>query len=538
MSSVSANDHRRAVSGAATPLHGGSGAPGQAAAIPAPPLVQVRNLSKTFGATRALGNVSLQFLAGEIHCVLGENGAGKSTLGKIIGGLHGADSGEVLLAGVPVSFQSPRQAREAGVAMVYQELSLAPDLSVRANLWLGAEGARSPLTLTTRAREAALAARTLERLGLDIDPDQRVKDLPVAIQQLIEIGKSLMFAPKVVIFDEPTAMLGAVEKRKYFDVLRALRAQGIASILVTHHIDDVLEVGDRVTVMRNGSVVDSFAMTPEVDGDTILERLTGKRGMTAPAPRAKRRCDTFLEIDGVPTRDAVGRLSAGRGEIVGFYGVVGCGAEAILHGLVGLASGNARSYRLDGRPYRPRSTVDALARGVAYLPPGRARNGILPSRSIRENLMLTQLRWFSRGGVVSAAREQRHAGAMLAECQVKFHDAENVITSLSGGNQQKVLVARAMAAATALLVLEEPTAGVDIEAKHHIHQRIKAIADSGVTVVVMSSDLPETIALCDTVYTMFAGTVIGKYQHPTESSQPFIIADVLGQGNDAAVVAA
>ena len=223
-------------------------------------LVQVRGLQKAFGATRALVNVSTDFRAGEIHCVLGENGAGKSTLGKILGGLYQADAGELLIEGEKVSFTSPRAAHAAGVAMVYQELSLAPDLSVRANLWLGAEAASSPFSSISRRKEHERAASVVRKLGIEVDLEQPVGQLPVAIQQLIEIGKSLMFSPRVIVFDEPTAMLGAVEKQKFFDVLRQLRGEGVAAVLVTHHIEDVMAVSDRVTIMRNGQVVDSFPM--------------------------------------------------------------------------------------------------------------------------------------------------------------------------------------------------------------------------------------------------------------------------------------
>jgi ribose transport system ATP-binding protein len=500
---------------------------------PFEPLLQIRNLTKSFGATPALVGVTLQFLPGEIHCVLGENGAGKSTLGKIAGGLYRADEGEMLLGGEPVAFASPREARAAGIAMVYQELSLAPHLSVRANLWLGSEKARFPLSFTAARRERERAQAVLLQLGLgDLDGERPVRELPVAVQQLIEIGKSLMAKPKVVIFDEPTAMLGAVEKSRFFHVLRGLRESGIASVLVTHHIDDVMAVGDHVTVMRNGSVVDSFAMTPEIDADTVVTRLTGKRHAHAGAQAQSIAWAPLLDIEGVPTADGRRTLSIGRGEIVGFYGVVGCGAETLVRGLCGLERDETLlpvTFRLEGRSYRPAGVNDALARGVAYLPAGRASNGILPSRSICDNLLLTQLQSLTRFGFLSPSRERARCAELLEQCQVKFGDAGERITSLSGGNQQKVLLARAMAGARKVLVLEEPTTGVDIDAKRQIHQRIRAIAATGVSVVMLSSDLPETLALCNTVVTMFAGSVAGIYCNPAERDQPSIVADVLGQ---------
>ena len=499
-------------------------------------LVQVRGLQKAFGATRALVDVSTDFRAGEIHCVLGENGAGKSTLGKILGGLYQADAGELLIEGEKVAFTSPRAAHAAGVAMVYQELSLAPDLSVRANLWLGAEAARSPFSSISRRKEHERAASVVRKLGIEVDLEQPVGQLPVAIQQLIEIGKSLMFSPRVIVFDEPTAMLGAVEKQKFFDVLRQLRSEGVAAILVTHHIEDVMAVSDRVTIMRNGQVVDSFPMAPDVSADRVVERLTGRKQQAdATAPSAPRGA-VVLDIEGISLRgEATGTLSLCKGQIVGFYGVVGCGAERILLGLAGLHLPGTLTFRLHGRSYQPRSPTQASALGVSYLPAGRAANGILPTRSILENLTLTSVRDFSRSGFVNTRRESLEGERLLSASQVKYADPHLPITSLSGGNQQKVLLARVMASARDLLLLEEPTAGVDIEAKQQIHQRIRAAAQHGLTVVVMSSDLAETIALCDTVHTIYRDTVVATYENPGPAAQPAIIADVLGQAPGTAI---
>jgi ribose transport system ATP-binding protein len=500
-------------------------------------VLQVRNLTKTFGATRALSGVSLKLFAGEIHCVLGENGAGKSTLGKIIGGLFSADEGDILMGAHAVHFSNPREARARGVAMVYQELSLAGHLSVRANLWLGSERQRFPLALTSARRERGRVQNVLGLLGLEgLDSERPVRDLPIATQQLVEIGKSLMFDPKVVIFDEPTAMLGAVEKRRFFEVIRTLRASRIAAVLVTHHIEDVMEVGDRVTIMRNGSVIDSFPMTDEVDAEKVVERLTGKRqkmATTLDKPRIALR--PLVEIESIPTAGGSRALSIGLGEIVGFYGVAGCGSDALVRGLVGLddrARSPSTTYRLNGAAFRPRSPAQALAQGVAYLPAGRASNCLMPTRSIKDNLLLTQFQSLSRFGFINPVRERDVCKKLLAECGVKFGHAEDRITSLSGGNQQKVLLARAMTSAKKLIVLEEPSAGVDIEAKAQIHERIRAIARSGVAVIMISSDLPEILGVCDTVVTMFAGDLVSLYLQPTAADQPAIIADVLGQRGD------
>lgn len=499
------------------------------------PLLRISGLSKRFGATQALNNVSIQFQAGEIHCVLGENGAGKSTIGKIISGLFPADEGIIWYDEHQVAFSSSREARNAGVVMVYQELSLAPDLSVRANLWLGAEKGKSLLSLTRKSQEAKRVTKVLTQLGLsEIDMEQAVGSFPVAIQQLIEIGKSLMSQPRVIIFDEPTAMLGAVEKARFFTVLRKLRAAGLASVLVTHHIEDVIAVSDRVTIMRNGQVIDGFPVTAMTDADFIVARLTGKASVSHSfSDKGTDKFFPLLDFENLPVSSGGNRVfSVGRGEIVGIYGVVGCGGEALLQSVVGYqptAKNASVQFRLDGHEWRPKSVSEALNKGVAWLPAGRASNGVYASLSIAENLMMTQLKGFTRGGFINIRQTEATAEVLLQKCGVKYADKHDLLTSLSGGNQQKVLLARAMASAQKVLVLEEPTAGVDIDAKHEIHQRIRALAATGVSVVMLSSDLTETMTLCDTVWTMFHGSIVRTYRNPDENEKASIIADVVGQ---------
>lgn len=495
-------------------------------------MIRVKNISKRFGATVALANVSAQFNAGEVHCVLGENGAGKSTLGKILGGLYRPDSGHIEIDGLVQEISSPKEAHKLGVAICYQELSLARHLSVRANLWLGAESSGHPFARIDKRGERDLAEQVLEKLGLDVDLEQPVGELPVAQQQLIEIGKALMLKPRVVVFDEPTAMLGAVEKRKFLDVLKRLRAEGVVVLLVTHHIEDVMAVSDRVTIMRNGRAVDSFAMRGGVTAEEVVERLTGKKRERQASAQVARSANgpLVLSIEGLRWRNGKSEpIRVCRGQIVSLYGVVGCGAEEIVAALAGQPSKCTAKFQLESSHYRPSSAAQALSAGVAYLPSGRAANCVFPTLSIAENLTLGNLGLFARFGVVSRAKEAQSAEAALREGGVKFNDASLSITSLSGGNQQKVLLARVMSAARTVVVLEEPTAGVDIDAKAQIHARIREAAQNGLTVILLSSDLEESIALSDVMYTMYRAEVASAYHSPSVSDQPNIIADVLGQ---------
>jgi ribose transport system ATP-binding protein len=395
---------------------------------------------------------------------------------------------------------------------------------------LGSEGARHPFARLDHKAETEQAKAFLARLGIDIDVEQHVRSFPVAVQQMVEIGKALMQNPRLVIFDEPTAMLGAFEKQKFFDVLRTLRREGVASVLITHHIEDVMDVSDRVSIMRNGKLVDSFAMDRGIDAELVLARLIGKKSQAATVRLNPFREEKFLQIEnGVQANGARISMSARRGEIIGLYGVVGCGPERIAHGLAGLADVRPWSFVIDGVTFKPRNPVEALRVGVAYLPAGRASNSIFPSRSIRENLNLAQLSRFSKFGLVSHRAERTATEELLRLFRVKYNHADDLITSLSGGNQQKVVLARVIARAEKLLVLEEPTAGIDIETKYEIHERIRELAGKGVTVILVSSDLIETITLCDSVFTMYSGGVVRKYTYPQLEDQAAIISDVLGQ---------
>ena len=502
--------------------------------VSGPPVVEVRGLGKRFAATLALDDVSVPFYAGEIHCVLGENGAGKSTLGKIIGGVHLKDFGDVLVDGNKVEIHGIADARRLGISVVHQDLSLAPDLSIRANLLLATETRRHPFARLPHALERARVQPILDKLQLRVDMEQRVCDLPVATQQMLEVAKALIRRPRMIVLDEPTAMLSELDKRQLFAVLRTLRNDGAALAFITHHIEDVNAVADRISILRNGRLVDSFKLTGAFDSDEMLEKLSGKP--IAPQNRATHRTSgsTLLQIDGL--RDQSGQpasVNIARGEILGLYGVVGCGAEHIARLLVGLERRSGLTARMDGVPLDLRDPAQALQRGIAYLASGRARNGILPTRSIRENLNLSALDRYARTGIVSRRRERAGTQAQLKASAVKFVDSEDTITVLSGGNQQKILVSRSLAGARHVLVLEDPTAGIDIGSKLEIHEAIRARARGGLAVVLISSDLIETILMADTLYTLFAGTIVHRYEKPTLDDQGAIVADVTGQSRPA-----
>ncbi|HVO15256.1 MAG TPA: sugar ABC transporter ATP-binding protein [Alphaproteobacteria bacterium] len=496
----------------------------------------VSGLAKAFGATQALAGAGLELRAGEVHALLGENGSGKSTLAKILAGIHRPDAGEIRVDGAPVAVGDVAEARRLGIAIVFQELSLLPDLSVADNLGLGREAARCLLGPVRRGAERARCAAVLGQLGLDIDPRRLVRRLSMAQKQMVEIAKALLLEPQLLILDEPTSSLTEHEKTQLFGVIRRLRTAGTAILYVTHHLREVLQIADRVSIMRDGRVVVSEPITAETTEDRLLALLVGRRP-EPPAADARAAFDeALLSIEAVSTASCPGgvSLSVRRGEIVGLYGVVGCGREAVARALVGLEPRLRGSVALAGAPVAPRTPAQALARGIGFLPSDRAENGILPNRPIRENLNLSRLRELARLAMISRGSERATTEAALGTLGVRYASAELPITTLSGGNQQKVLFGRAVAAAPLLLVLEDATAGIDVGAKRELYVQIRGWAAEGMGFLWLSSDVTETLLLCDRIYAMYDGRIVDELIAPTLADEDRLLSAVLGRRGAAA----
>lgn len=492
-------------------------------------LVSLENVSKRFGSTQAVKDVSLGFRAGEVHAVLGENGAGKSTVGKIMGGLVQPDEGRIFVDGKETRLRSVAEARGHGLAMVFQELSLVPDLTVRENIYLGTEAAAHPFSLLQRKAEEERCWALFKEYDFDFDLNARTRTLSVANQQLIEVVKALASRPRVLILDEPTAMLGVRENEKLMGIIRSARRQGMAVIFITHHVEEVIEVADRVSLMKDGALVESFMKTEDIDAATIVGKLVGKsRSMGAgkQMPSLGNEVLTIRNLSG-PHGEPI-ELSVSAGQVVGLYGVVGSGCETIGRGVVGLIDIRPSTMTLDGQAYRPGSPAQAARSGVSYLPSGRAANCVLPSRSTRENLMISQLDQTQAFGIMRSGAERQLTQTLLARFRTRYANYDDLITSLSGGNQQKVMIARSLGRASKLIVLEDPTAGVDIGSKQDIHELVRDRAAAGLGILLISSDLLETIAICDVIYTVIRGRIARKYEHPTIDDEPNIVADVLG----------
>ncbi len=503
-----------------------------AAPLPDDVVLSARGISKRFGATVVLRGASLDLRAGHVHVLLGENGAGKSTLGKIIAGLLPPDDGEITIGGVAGRSYSTRAARAAGVEIVLQELSLVPQLSVRTNLFLGHENRRSSFVPIDRRAEAQEASVLLRRFGLTCDPTAAVASLPMAERQLIEIAKAARSRPKIIVMDEPSSRLTQREKAALFATVRALRDAGTAVLYITHHLNEVAEIGDRVSAMRGGQIVETTDVSPALDEKELLRMLTGREIVAMRRAAATDAGRPLLDIAGLSVgglcRDI--DLRVGRGEIVGLYGVVGCGRAEIARSLVGLIKIKSGDITLAGQPFRPRSPAAAARAGVTYIPPDRKENGTFAPLDLAANLTLNNLTRYSRFGILGRAGERRAVEETLRRLTVRFQSVRQPIQGLSGGNQQKILFGRAIDRAPLLVVMEDPTAGIDAGAKLELYRLFEELTAVGISALLLSSDLDETIAVCHRVYTLFDGRIVGAYANPSPEDRQVILADVLGRG--------
>jgi ABC-type uncharacterized transport system ATPase subunit len=495
------------------------------AGVSVPPLLAVRDLSKRFGNTPALDGVSLEFRAGEIHAVLGENGAGKSTLMHILAGICGPDAGTVLLDGRPVVFNFPRAARDAGIGMVHQHFTLVETLTVAENLTLS-----SPQQTGWRYDSAAVAAEAralAEHVGLDLSPpESTVAELPVGARQRIEILKALAHAARVLILDEPTAVLTPQEVRKLFAMLRELRAQGRLIIFITHKLREVRECADRVTIMRRGCVVGTF--DPASLGENeMAERMIGDVVPARPCVAERARGDVVLNVAQLSARDERDlpalldvSFAVRAGEIFGIAGVDGNGQRELFEVLAGLRPPAGGAVSVRGSPVTDFTPRALLAAGIGHIPPDRQRDGLVLPMTVQENFLLsrTLLDRCSRRGLLKA-KAARNLSAEAARSSDVRGDLDEPARSLSGGNQQRVVVARALAQRPAVLVAANPSRGLDIAATRAVADALLDSAGDGCAVVLISTDLDEVLDLSDRVAVLSRGRLSPALEPPIDIEQ-------------------
>ncbi|MBI4626922.1 MAG: sugar ABC transporter ATP-binding protein [Verrucomicrobia bacterium] len=474
----------------------------------AAPLLELRELAKSFGGARALRGVDFDLHAGEVHALLGENGAGKSTLIKIVTGAHHPDRGTIRIAGETVVHLTPATAHALGIACIYQQPALFPDLTVTENIALRLDSDPPVRRINWKARRER-ARGLLARIGADISPEAEVRALSMPEQQLVEIACALGAGARIVIMDEPTASLTQKEQELLFAVVRELRASGVGVIYISHRLEEIFALADRVTVLRDGESVGTNAVS-EIDEAALIRMMVGREMTQIYPPGEASPGDLVLALRnlGCAASGVHGvTLDVRAGEVFGLAGLVGAGRTELARILFGLTPADCGEILLNGRPVAPRSPLDAVALGIAYVPEDRRRHGVVLELPIAHNMTMAIHRQVFRGAWLRFGAERLLALEFIRDLAVKCPGPEAPGSSLSGGNQQKVSLARWLATKPRFLILDEPTQGVDVGAKSEIHKIIRRLAKEGLAVLLISSDLPEVLGMSDRIGIMRGGTL-------------------------------
>lgn len=487
------------------------------------PLVHMSGICKRFPGVAALSDVDFTLMPGEVHTLLGENGAGKSTLMKVLGGIYMKDAGSIRIGGAELEMRSPRQALEQGIAFVHQELMLCNNVTVAENLFLPENARRMPVGrfgwkgLFTRARQL------LDNLGLHIDPRAMVGELPIAQQQMVEIARAVTRQVRILILDEPTSSLSEEDTAFLFRIVRTLRGQGVGIIFISHRLKEVLEITDRISVLRDGRNV---ATVPKAEA--TLERLVTM--MVGRDVRIQRRAahtpgSLLLEVKGLTRRGAFSDVSfvVRAGEVVGLAGLVGAGRTEVARAIVGADPLDAGELQINGKPGTPRSPQEAVQKGVALVPEDRKKDGLVLEQTVAVNMGLVVMHSLQRGGFLQKQSLRAMATQLVGHLHVRTPGIDQEVQYLSGGNQQKVVIGKWLAASPRVLILDEPTRGIDVGAKAEIYGLIGNLAADGHAVLVISSELPEILALSDRILVMAEGRLTGEL-HGDEATEEKIMA--------------
>ncbi|MCA0146705.1 sugar ABC transporter ATP-binding protein [Blastococcus sp. LR1] len=495
------------------------------------PLLEMRGIVKTFPGVRALGGVDLDVRAGEVHCLLGQNGAGKSTLIKVLAGAHQPDEGTIAWSGEQVALADPQAALRLGIATIYQELDLVDGLTVADNIFLGRETSRFGITRPAAANRAA--GELLTRLGHpEIRPTAEVGALSAAQKQMVSMARALSQDAKLIVMDEPSAVLDNEEVQRLFGVIRDLTAHDVAVVYISHRLEEIREVGDRITVLKDGRTVATGLPARETPTREVITLMTGRtleyvfperRGVDGGAA-------PLLEVEGLGLRghfEGV-HLTVRPGEVVGLAGLVGSGRSEILETIYGARRSTSGTVRLAGGRLRPGDVGAAVAAGIGLAPEERKSQALLLDDSVYRNITVSSLDRFARGGLLSGRAERAAAREQVQALDVRPTDETRIVRTLSGGNQQKVVLARWLLRDCRVLLLDEPTRGVDVGARSEIYALIRGLADRGVAVVVVSSEIPEVLGLADRVLVIADGAVVAEA--PADSLDEHRVLDLVMEG--------
>ena len=497
------------------------------------PIIALEHAEKSYGAVRALRGGDIALRPGEVRALVGENGAGKSTLVKLLGGVVRLDTGTMRVDGEAVDFHSPTAARDAGIAVIYQEPTLFPDLSVAENVVMGFH----PLGALRRIDRGAMRKEVkglLDRLGVRLDPDRPVRGLSIADQQIVEIAKALSFDARVLIMDEPTAALSGNEVERLFNVVRALREEGAAVLFISHRIEEVFSICDTATVMRDGAVVHD-ARIADMTPDDMVRRMVG-RELSALFPKQDAQVgEPVMKVHRL-TREGVFfdvSFEVRAGEIVALAGLVGAGRSEVARAIFGIDKPDAGHVEVGGRTLPPGRPLAAMRAGIGFVPEDRRQQGLVMDLSIARNATMTRTGALARGGLIRSGAEDRLAKEWATRLQLKFHRLADPVGFLSGGNQQKVVLAKWLATEPKLLILDEPTRGIDVGTKSEVHRLMSELAGEGLAVLMISSELPEVLGMADRVLVMHEGRLTAEIARD-DADEESVIRAATGQVQEAA----
>lgn len=474
-------------------------------------LVEFRHITKRFPGVLALDDINLELKAGEVHVLIGENGAGKSTLMKILSGAYHQDEGELFIDGKEIKRNSPIISSSLGIGMIYQELNLIPELSILKNIFLGSEKKKG--IFDDKKAMYQEAKKYLELLHLNIDPNTLVKDLGVGTQQMVEIAKAISKKNKVLVLDEPTSSLTDSEIKELFSIIRMLKKQGVGMFYISHRLEELYEIGDRVTIMRDGTKVGTYSLE-EIKMEEMIEKIAGRKIENLYPRNRIPHGECVLEVKNCSGKGFKNvNLEVYAGEITGLSGLVGAGRTELARAIFGIDSYTSGEILMKGRKIRKNSTREAVRAGIGLLPEDRKVQGLALKKNIRENMVITILSSLHKNGIVNEKKEKELCEKYVAELEIATPSIEKPAGYLSGGTQQKVVIAKWLMSDLKLFIFDEPTRGIDVGAKSEIYKLMDELVQQGAAVLMISSDLPEVLGMSDRIYVMSQGKVTGVLNH-------------------------